>query len=178
MSINLLKQPGVYSDNEELTEEQKPKVHQFPKKDIKAIQFINGNDFMKKQFPPPNWIVEDILPEGLGILAGDPKLGKSFLALSIALNVVNGRNVYNRLPTKKCKVLLMNYEDINRRLYERINRLRQEGTGNIENLLVCENLGTLTENGIEQLRKTLQQEPEIKFVIIDTYQRAFSDKNS
>lgn len=41
-------------------------------------------------FPPIKWIVPDVLPEGATILAGRPKLGKSWMALEIALAVARG----------------------------------------------------------------------------------------
>jgi len=41
-------------------------------------------------FPPIRWIVPDVLPEGATILAGRPKLGKSWMALDMALAVARG----------------------------------------------------------------------------------------
>jgi len=42
---------------------------------------IIAKELQIKEFPPINWIVDDILPEGLTILAGKPKLGKSWSEL-------------------------------------------------------------------------------------------------
>lgn len=38
---------------------------------------------LAEEFPPIRWIVPDILPEGVTILAGKPKLGKSWLAMDL-----------------------------------------------------------------------------------------------
>jgi hypothetical protein len=46
---------------------------------------FSAADLQGRVFPPIKWIVPDILPEGLTLLAGKPKLGKSWLALDIAV---------------------------------------------------------------------------------------------
>jgi RecA-family ATPase len=49
------------------------------------LKLINASDLEKKLIPPTNWAIEGFLPEGLTILAGAPKSGKSLLALNLAL---------------------------------------------------------------------------------------------
>ena len=53
-------------------------------------------DLQGMEFPPINWVVPGVLPEGLTILAGKPKLGKSWLALDMALAVAGGGSVLGR----------------------------------------------------------------------------------
>lgn len=43
-----------------------------------------------KVFDPLRWIAPDILPEGLTMLVGKPKAGKSFMALDLAVAVSSG----------------------------------------------------------------------------------------
>ena len=40
--------------------------------------------------PPLSWTVPGLLPEGFGILAAAPKIGKSWLMLGLAISVANG----------------------------------------------------------------------------------------
>jgi len=47
------------------------------KNDIKPI---TAKELMEAEFPPPSWIVPDLIPQGLSIMAGKPKIGKSWLA--------------------------------------------------------------------------------------------------
>jgi hypothetical protein len=47
-------------------------------------------DLLAADLPPLAWTVPEILPEGLGILIGRPKLGKSQLALNAAVAVATG----------------------------------------------------------------------------------------
>ena len=47
-------------------------------------------DLMEEELPPVRWAVPGILPEGLSLLAGKPKLGKSWLALGLAVAKASG----------------------------------------------------------------------------------------
>ena len=45
---------------------------------------------MNEPIRPPNFIVDALLSQGLRILAGAPKVGKSWLALWLAVTVAKG----------------------------------------------------------------------------------------
>jgi hypothetical protein len=47
----------------------------------------NALELLIRQFPDLVWVVPGILPEGLALLVGSPKLGKSWMVLDIALAV-------------------------------------------------------------------------------------------
>jgi len=47
-------------------------------------------DLMTREIPPPVWLVQGLLCEGLAIIAGKPKLGKSWLVLALALAIALG----------------------------------------------------------------------------------------
>ena len=53
---------------------------------------------LAEEFPPIRWVVPDVLPEGVTILAGKRKLGKSWLAMDLCLGVAQGGAV---LGTKR-----------------------------------------------------------------------------
>ena len=55
-------------------------------------------ELLARQLPPIQWAIPDILPEGLTLLAGKPKLGKSWLALAMALAVAAGGVALGHLP--------------------------------------------------------------------------------
>jgi hypothetical protein len=42
-----------------------------------------------KQFPPITYVVDGLIPDGLSMLVGRPKVGKSWMALDIALAVAS-----------------------------------------------------------------------------------------
>jgi hypothetical protein len=47
-------------------------------------------DLLSQELPPARWIVPDILPEGVTLLAGKPKIGKTWLAQGLAVAVATG----------------------------------------------------------------------------------------
>jgi hypothetical protein len=58
------------------------------------VSYLNIHEIMTKEVKEPNWIIQGLLPEGFSILAGKPKVGKSWLALQIALTcALNGKRV-------------------------------------------------------------------------------------
>ncbi len=66
-------------------------------------------------FPDPVWAVPDLITVGLTILAGRPKVGKSWLALQTAIAVGTGGKVLDR-HVKQGSVLYLALEDNARRL--------------------------------------------------------------
>lgn len=48
---------------------------------MKQLQTISGETLMSKPLQPMNFVVDTLLSQGLHILAGSPKAGKSWLAL-------------------------------------------------------------------------------------------------
>lgn len=61
--------------------------------DAFGFDTFTAAELQAMDFPPVNWIVPDILPEGLALLCGKPKLGKSWLALDMACAVAVGSTV-------------------------------------------------------------------------------------
>ena len=49
---------------------------------------IDGETLMSQPLTPLNFVVDTLLSQGLHILAGSPKVGKSWLALWLAVTVV------------------------------------------------------------------------------------------
>lgn len=75
-------------------------------------------DLYAADFPPPRFVVPDLLPAGLTILAGRPKLGKSWLALQVAAAVGAGQSVLDQ-RTDAGSVLYLALEDTPGRLKDR-----------------------------------------------------------
>ena len=64
-------------------------------------------DLLSWELPPVRWAIPEILPEGLTLLAGKPKLGKSWLALSVALSIAAGGVALGAQPVAKGHVLYL-----------------------------------------------------------------------
>ena len=77
---------------------------------MQQLQTIDADTLMSTPLPVTQFIVEGLLPEGLHILAGSPKIGKSWLALWICLRVSKGEPVWE-LPVTRGTVLYLCLED-------------------------------------------------------------------
>ena len=73
---------------------------------MQQLQTIDADTLMSTPLPVTQFIVEGLLPEGLHILAGSPKIGKSWLALWICLRVSKGEPVWE-LPATRGTVLYL-----------------------------------------------------------------------
>lgn len=78
----------------------------------------------QQSFPPLQWAVPQILPEGLALLIGAPKLGKSWLSLDIALAIAAGGTTLGSVQVgDPRRVLMLALEDSDRRLQDRARTL-------------------------------------------------------
>ena len=66
----------------------------------KRFNTIDGETLMTMPLKPINFIIENLLSEGLHILAGSPKVGKSWLALWLSVAVAKGEDVWGNKVKK------------------------------------------------------------------------------
>lgn len=129
-------------------------------------------ELMGQNFEPPRWAVDDILPEGLTILAGKPKSGKSWMALDIALAISRGDKVLGDYDTTKGEALYLALEDNGRRLRDRLNAIADEDkTRENSRLFYCTDIPGMGNGGITALESWLNEHPDCRLVIIDTLAR-------
>ena len=83
----------------------------------------NGTWLDAQEFPPLQWAVQGVIPEGYGLLIGPPKLGKSWFVLGVMLAVAEGGFALARIPVKQRPVLYLALEDGHRRLQSRSHHL-------------------------------------------------------
>ena len=132
---------------------------------------------METEYPPPSWIVPDLIPQGLIIMAGKPKIGKSWIALHIAHRISIGKPVFlaqdkdgnDKFKPSESKVLYFGLEDSERRLKDRLKKIAWQDEIS-DNLLMLTRLEKLDRGGYETL-EGLINEYDLKFIIIDTYGR-------
>jgi len=136
-------------------------------------EILSLDQLMDLKFTEQSWLVEDWIPEGVITIAGRPKIGKSLMALDLALSIANGGYFLNR-PCKQAKVLFFALEDHPKRIQSRIRQFDAEATQNIgfkfEFKYQPENLILLQD---------IIQNNKINLVVIDTFSRFFpgADQN-
>ncbi len=126
---------------------------------------ITAEELSDKVFPPLNWVIQDILPEGCYLLSARPKTGKSWLALQTCLAVAFGETVFGKKVVQG-KAVYLALEDNHRRLQSRLKQLRPQGYST-SNLLLYTKWGKFDNGGVEALVKLIETEAP-KIVVIDT----------
>lgn len=87
----------------------------------------------ERTMPQPGWIVPELLPVGVTVLAGLPGAGKSILALGLALAIAEDALFLNRFPVKPGDVLYLGLEDSQRTFHRRVQQFMQGGTPHVDN---------------------------------------------
>ncbi len=126
---------------------------------------FSAAELQGRVFPPIKWIVPGILPEGLTLLAGKPKIGKSWIALDFALAVASGGAVMGR-ECDPGPVLYLALEDNPRRLQRRLRLVAGSTPWPHE-------LGFHTEwprldAGLGRMREWVISRPGARLLIVDT----------
>jgi hypothetical protein len=119
-------------------------------------------------FAPIKYVVPGIFVEGLTLLAGKPKVGKSWLLLHAAIAVARGGFTLGDLHCIEGDVLYCALEDNQRRLQARMTKLMGFSQKWPERLFYYCELPRLTEGGLDAIRAWIVSKPNPRLVIIDT----------
>ena len=126
-------------------------------------------ELMSKQFQGTNWYIEDLIPEGLTLLAGPAKIGKSFLAWNLATAIAHGGTALSALDCpEKRNVLYVALEDPEPQLRERIGMMCPDGAPDGLFYMTDFQDGKLNSTGITVLEECIDRHL-FEFVIIDTW---------
>ncbi len=132
----------------------------------KPLWVINGEDLMDMDYKPIKFVVKDFLTQGLTVLAGAPKTGKSFFALWLCLCVAKGKPVWD-YETAQGTVLYFCLEDNPERLQNRILTITDDAPAN---LFFCWESNSLGNGLEEQIRNFLLENEDTVLLVIDTLQ--------
>ncbi|WP_303674994.1 AAA family ATPase [Vampirovibrio chlorellavorus] len=132
---------------------------------------------LAKEFPEPRWVVDTLLTEGLTILSGGPKMGKSWMALTIGIAIALDTKVFDKLSTQTGSVLYLALEDNFRRLQVRCKKLLSQEQIPNDKLIFRDTFKKMDAQGIQDLQELLEKNPSIHLVIIDTWGRAKPSTN-
>lgn len=131
------------------------------------LETINAEDLQNRTYEPTPFLVDELIPEGLHILAGAPKIGKSWLALWLCLCVSQGQPLWN-FATTQGEVLYLSLEDSFQRIQTRLFDLTEDAPPTLHFAIMADTLKHGLEQQIEQF---LTEHPTTKLVVIDTLQR-------
>ncbi|MEV8560756.1 AAA family ATPase [Streptomyces sp. NPDC051917] len=127
-----------------------------------------ADQLMAAHFPEPKWAVPGILAEGVNVLAGPPKVGKSWLSLGLGLSVAAGGKAFDSVPVQGGPVLYLALEDTPRRLQTRMGKLLGGQPAPAGLTLVTE-CPPFPQGGTEAIAQWLERHPDARMVVIDVF---------
>ena len=130
------------------------------------LNTIDGAFLMSQPLRPPNFVVDTLIAQGLHILAGSPKVGKSWLALWLAVTVAKGELVWG-MGVKRGTTLYLCLEDSVLRIQNRLFEITEDAPSSVHFCTECAPIGQGLE---EQVEIFLAAHPDTVLVIIDTLQ--------
>ena len=131
------------------------------------LRTIDARTLADAVLEPPGYAVKDLLVQGLHILAGAPKTGKSWLALWLCQQVAGGEKVWG-YPTQQGTVLYLCLEDGYHRLQDRLLDITEDPS---ENLYLATHAGTLADGLAGQIETFVREHGRVSLIVIDTLQK-------
>ena len=135
-------------------------------RNITQLRTVDGETLMSQPLRPPDFVVDSLLSQGLHILAGSPKVGKSWLALWLAVTVAKGEPVWN-MAVRQGATLYPCLEDSVLRIQNRLFEITEDAPDSVHFCTECRPIGQGLE---EQIESFAAEHPGTVLVIIDTLQ--------
>jgi len=134
---------------------------------MQELKTVTGKELFEMELQEPRVIVENILPAGLHILAGSPKIGKSWLAIWLCNRIATGQDVWG-FKTAQGRTLYLCLEDNLPRIKSRLMSITEEGSANTAFATEALSLGAGLN---EQIECFIQKHPDTLLIVIDTLQK-------
>ena len=119
-------------------------------RNITQLRTVDGETLMSQPLRPPDFVVDSLLSQGLHILAGSPKVGKSWLALWLAVTVAKGEPVWD-MAARQGATLYLCLEDSVLRIQNRLFEITEDAPDSVHFCTECRPIGQGLEEQIESL---------------------------
>lgn len=162
----------------ELRQQQAPVVYdngkaRQMKREFQPIQAVTAAELDKMELPPVEWLVDNILTVGLAALGAPPKSYKSFMALDLCTAICTG-TTFLGFKTHQHACLYFDLESTKGRPKNRLNLILGKDTPKPDNLYIItgdDEPGRIGDGFETQVEYQLQQHPDIKFIVVDVFQK-------
>ena len=132
------------------------------------LHTVTLDELMDNVFEGKSAVIENLLYTGAYILAGAPKIGKSFLVAQIAHHISTGQDLWG-YKVHQGTVLYLALEDDESRLQRRMFRMfGVEGTSSLHFATSAKMIGGGLD---EQLEKFVREHSDTRLIIVDTLQK-------
>ena len=136
--------------------------------DPSYLHTVTLNELYETSYPSRPPIIDGLLYSGTYLLAGAPKVGKSFLVAQLAYHISAGLPLWD-FPVKQCTVLYLALEDDYKRLQDRM--FRMFGVESTEHLFFATAAKQIGAGLEDQLELFIREHPNTQLIIIDTLQK-------
>lgn len=141
---------------------------------VEKLKTIDADTLLSTPIRKTLFVVDDLIPQGLSVLSGSSKIGKSWLMLWLGIQVARGQPVWE-FETYKSDVLYLCLEDTYARIQSRLYKITDEAPPELRIATTSFQIG----NGLEQqIEQYLSDFPKTKLVIIDTFQKVRDSKST
>lgn len=134
----------------------------------KPPEEISFAELEKKDIPPIKWVVQDLIPEGVGMIAAPPKSYKSYMMLHLGMCVAMGTPFFGR-QTTRAPVLYYDLESTERRAKVRAEQIGMGFPDNFFLIPGSKEVGRIGDGFAETLMYGLVKH-EASLAIIDVFQ--------
>ena len=141
---------------------------------MKELKIYSSEYIMNTPMKPIEYCVDGLISQGLFILAGAPKVGKSWLALDMCLSIAKREKVLGK-ATSCGHAVYLSLEDSLIRLQNRLYELTDEPSDNLNFAIMAESISNGLPEQIEYCRKRFD---DLKIVVIDTLQKVRNESES
>jgi len=154
--------------NEQRTQTTNPQTPPH-KPEPKIFNTIDGNTLMSQHYEPLQFAIDKILPHGIFVFAGSPKVGKSWLTLDMCQAISTGGKLWD-FSAPQGEALYLALEDKYSRLQGRLKQMEADKL-NISRLHLTTTSWGMQSGLFEAVYNFLAKYPNTNFIAIDTLEK-------
>ena len=137
----------------------------------RAVRLKSVKSFENFEFPEIKWVLPGIIPEGVSLFAGKPKMGKSVFCQNLCLSVATGANIMG-ITAPRGSAIYLSIDDVSERRF--IFRLREMCGIEMplpENFQFATQIPKMGSGGLQAIREIHSDFPDCRVIVVDTLQR-------
>jgi len=134
---------------------------------MQKLKTMDADTLLTTPMEKTSFVVDGLIPQGVTLLCGASKVGKSWLMLHLGLQVAQGLPIWDS-ATSACDVLYLCLEDTYARIQNRLYRLTDNAPENLRFAIMSGRIGSGLE---QQITDYLKEYPNTRLIMIDTLQK-------